>query len=54
MARLPELINDVASAYPQKQEQRRAIYAMQELIRICRSNIKIARPQVSLVNTQNL
>ena len=45
-ARLTEVINDNVARHPPVQEQRRCIRAMEELVKLCDSTIRIARPQV--------
>ena len=47
VARLTEVINDSVSARPSVQERNRSIGAMEEMIRIGREHIRIARPQAS-------
>lgn len=46
MARLADVINDSASVHPVKMEQRSCIRALDEMINICQSHARIARPQV--------
>lgn len=45
-ARLSEVINDTLGLQPPVQEQRLCIMAMEEMIRVCKSYVRIARPQV--------
>jgi len=45
-ARLSEVINDSLGTQPTVQEQRLCIMAMEEMIRVCKSYVRIARPQV--------
>lgn len=45
-ARLSDIINDLLSRNPPVQEKRRYIKAMEEMIRVCKSYVRIARPQV--------
>jgi len=47
-ARLTEVINDNVAKHPPVQEQRRCIRALEELVKLCESDIKIARPQVRI------
>lgn len=46
MARLADVINDSASVHPLEMEQRSCIRALDEMIVICESHARIARPQV--------
>ncbi|KAL1871978.1 hypothetical protein VTK73DRAFT_1808 [Phialemonium thermophilum] len=46
-ARLSEVINDSLGLHPPVQEQRRCIMAMEEMITVCRTYVRIARPQIS-------
>jgi hypothetical protein len=46
MTRFTDVINDSISIHPQVTEQRRCIRALEEIIRICQSYARIARPQV--------
>ena len=45
-ARLTEVINDNVAKDPPAQEQQRCIRALEEMVRLCDSAIRIARPQV--------
>lgn len=45
-ARFSEVINDNLNRNPPAQEQRRYIRAMEEMIKMCKSYVRIARPQV--------
>lgn len=47
MTRFTDVINDSISIHPQVTEQRRCIRALEEIIRICQSYARIARPQIS-------
>jgi UME (NUC010) domain. len=44
--RLIEVINDTLQLHPPVAEQRRCLGAMEEMIRICKTYVCIARPQV--------
>lgn len=46
MARFTDVINDSISLYPQVMEQRNYIRTLEEMIRICQTYARIARPQV--------
>lgn len=46
-ARLVEVINDTLTAHPPIQEQRRCIAAMEEMIKLGKYHVRIARPQIS-------
>lgn len=48
MARLTDVINDTISTHPPILEQRRCIRALEEMIKVCKSYARIARPQVCL------
>ncbi len=48
---LAEAINDNAANNPPAQEQRRCIRAMEEMIKLCKSHIRVARPQVCTFTT---
>lgn len=52
MARLTDVINDSVSAHPPVLEQRRCIRALEEMIRLCKSYARIARPQVRYILTK--
>lgn len=45
-ARLSDVINDLLNRNPPVQEKRRYIKAMEEMVRVCKSYVRIARPQV--------
>jgi serine/threonine-protein kinase ATR len=45
-ARLSDVINDLLNRSPPVQEKRRYIKAMEEMVRVCKSYVRIARPQV--------
>ncbi|TDZ15040.1 Protein kinase rad3 [Colletotrichum orbiculare MAFF 240422] len=47
MARLADVINDMPLLCPPPEEQRRCIRAMEEMIRLCKAYVRIARPQIS-------
>jgi serine/threonine-protein kinase ATR len=47
MARLADVINDSVSSTPPVMEQRRCIRALEEMIRLGKGYVRIARPQVS-------
>nr|XP_036588838.1 protein kinase Rad3 (phosphatidylinositol 3) [Colletotrichum truncatum]KAF6800480.1 protein kinase Rad3 (phosphatidylinositol 3) [Colletotrichum truncatum] len=47
MARLADVINDMPLVCPHPEEQRRCIRAMEEMIRLCKAYVRIARPQIS-------
>jgi serine/threonine-protein kinase ATR len=47
MARLTDVINDISVMRAPIHERRRCIAAMEEMIRIGRNDVRIARPQVS-------
>ncbi|KAF6838930.1 protein kinase Rad3 (phosphatidylinositol 3) [Colletotrichum plurivorum] len=47
MARLADVINDTPLLCPPPEEQRRCIRAMEEMIRLCKSYVRIARPQIA-------
>lgn len=46
MARLADVINDMPLVSPPVEEQRRCVRAMEEMIRLCKTYVRIARPQV--------
>lgn len=46
MAQLTDVINDVSVVRAPFHERRRCIKAMEEMIRIGKNNVRIARPQV--------
>jgi len=45
-SKLGETITDSVGSNPPAQERRRCLRAMEEMIRVCRSYVCIARPQV--------
>ena len=45
-ARLSDVINDLLNRNPPVQEKRRYIKAMEEMVRVSKSYVRIARPQV--------
>lgn len=45
-ARLAEVINDTMLQHPPILEQRRCVFALEEMIKVSKSYIRIARPQV--------
>jgi len=47
VSRLSEVITDTLGQQPPVQEQRRCLGAMEEMIRICKSYVCVARPQAS-------
>ncbi|KAK1990998.1 phosphatidylinositol 3 [Colletotrichum falcatum] len=47
MARLVDVINDVPLVAPPVEEQRRCVRAMEEMIKLCKAYVRIARPQIS-------
>ncbi|OAA55658.1 Protein kinase-like domain protein [Cordyceps fumosorosea ARSEF 2679] len=47
MARLTDVINDPAMMHPGEMEQRNCIRALDEMINLCQSHARIARPQIS-------
>ncbi|OHE96626.1 phosphatidylinositol 3 [Colletotrichum orchidophilum] len=47
MARLADVINDVPLVFPPPEEQRRCIRALEEMIRLCKAYVRVARPQIS-------
>ncbi|GJC97112.1 pephosphatidylinositol 3 [Colletotrichum higginsianum] len=47
MARLADVINDMPLVSPPVEEQRRCVRAMEEMIRLCKTYVRIARPQIS-------
>ncbi|GKT69679.1 protein kinase Rad3 [Colletotrichum tofieldiae] len=47
MARLADVINDMPLVSPPVEEQRRCVRAMEEMIRLCKAYVRIARPQIS-------
>ncbi|EGX95160.1 phosphatidylinositol 3- and 4-kinase, putative [Cordyceps militaris CM01] len=47
MARLTDVINDPAMMHPGEMEQRNCIRALDEMIILCQSHARIARPQIS-------
>ncbi|KAH8711053.1 Protein kinase rad3 [Beauveria bassiana] len=47
MARLTDVINDPATMHPGELEQRNCIRALDEMINLCQSHARIARPQIS-------
>lgn len=47
MARLTDVINDPAMMHPGEMEQRNCIRALEEMINLCQSHARIARPQIS-------
>ncbi|KAK1971971.1 phosphatidylinositol 3 [Colletotrichum sublineola] len=47
MARLVDVINDMPLVSPPVEEQRRCVRAMEEMIRLCKAYVRIARPQIS-------
>lgn len=47
MARLTDVINDPAMVHPGEMEQRNCIRALDEMITLCQSHARIARPQIS-------
>ncbi|KAK2061543.1 phosphatidylinositol 3 [Colletotrichum caudatum] len=47
MARLADVINDMPLVSPPVEEQRRCVWAMEEMIRLCKAYVRIARPQIS-------
>ncbi len=46
VARLADVINDSVTAHPLMLEQRNCIQTMEEMIKVCKSYARIARPQV--------
>lgn len=46
-ARFSDVINDLLNRNPPVQEKRRYIKALEEMVRVCKSYVRIARPQVS-------
>ena len=46
MARLADVINDRLPTSPPVEEQRRCLRAMEEMIKVCKTYVRIARPQV--------
>lgn len=47
MARLTDVINDPATLHPGEMEQRNCIRALDEMINLCQTHARIARPQIS-------
>lgn len=45
MTRLADVINDSAAVNPQTLEQRTCIQTLEELIKVCKSYTRVARPQ---------
>lgn len=46
MARLADVINDRQYLLPPVEEQKRCLRAMEEMIKLCKAYVRIARPQV--------
>jgi serine/threonine-protein kinase ATR len=47
MASLADVINDRLSSSAPVEEQKRCLRAMEEMIKVCRTYVRLARPQVS-------
>lgn len=47
MARLTDVINDPAMVHPGEMEQRNCIRALDEMISLCQTHARVARPQIS-------